>query len=348
GSADNKGQHFAHIMAIQFLYENYREIFDSVNIKLILDGDEELGSPTMRPFVLNHKDLLAADFILISDGPSLDKNGPTLVGSVRGIVSFQITISHNQSDLHSGNFGGVARSATLDLKNLLDSMVDTEGYVTIEGFYNDIEDQSELEKSALVDLESIYDDNIASYGITRAIRTKGHSNPFLNQAWPTLNINGLSAGGVGNKRRTIIPQKAIASIDCRLVYAQDPERVMGLIKKHISTWAEVQGIQSAIELETENFMAPPPSSLSSEYIHLVKTAIAKGFQKEPKLVPRLGGSLPTSLFPEILGKPAILFPISLPDSRNHGPNENLDIEFLEFGIVSSVFILVDFAKDTNR
>lgn len=344
GTADNKGQHFAHIMALRYLREFHPQVFDKMNIKFILDGDEELGSFTLPEIVESKKDLLSCDFIYISDGPSLTTNAPTIVGSVRGIIDFQIKVKHNKSDLHSGNFGGVARSATTDLINLLGTMVDDKGKVLIDGFYDDVKIATIKEIKALEDLRGIYNDIIREYGITRAPIHSSKRNEELNQLYPTLNINGLKAGGVNDERRTIIPSEAIASIDCRLVHKQKPEKIKELIEKHVNSYANTHNIEGAIRVDFGHAMDPVESSINSEYIDLVTEATTEGFGVPPKIVPRLGGSLPIYLFPKFLKSPVILVPLSHPDSRNHAPNENIDIPYMEAGVATTVSLLLKMAR----
>ncbi|OLS21776.1 MAG: Succinyl-diaminopimelate desuccinylase [Candidatus Heimdallarchaeota archaeon LC_2] len=347
GSADNKGQHYAHLMGLRYFKENYPEEFNKVNIKFILDGDEELGSFSLPAVVEQNKELLMADFVIVSDGPSLIETAPTIVGGVRGIVSFQIKIKHNKIDLHSGNFGGVGRSATFDALNLVRTMIDESGKVLIDGFYDDIEELSELEKTALKNLEPVYNKIISDRDITPAIRVNEYSHPFLNEAWPTLNINGLLAGGVKNERRTIIPSETYLSIDCRLVSNQNPEKISRLIKDHIIKWSKTNGIENAIEIDMEGTMAPSTSSLNSKFLNIIQEATRKGFGVEPVLVPRLGGSLPIQLFPRILDRPVFLIPYALADENNHSPNENLDLNYFKSGVITSVELMKLLASKVN-
>ncbi|MHA2098913.1 MAG: M20/M25/M40 family metallo-hydrolase [Candidatus Kariarchaeaceae archaeon] len=347
GTADNKGQHYAHLLGIRYFRKNYPEEFSKVNIKFILDGDEELGSFSLPEVVENNKDLLTADFVIVSDGPSLVETAPTIVGGVRGIVSFQVKIKHNQIDLHSGNFGGVARSAAFDALNLISSMINKDGKVLIAGFYDDIDELSNLEQGALQNLEPVYEKIMSDRGITPAIRPDNHSHQFLNEAWPTLNINGLETGGVKNQRRTIIPSEAYVSIDCRLVAKQDPEKIKRAVENHITSWAKEIGVENAVDIDMEGAMAPSTSSLNSEYLPIIKEATTRGFGVHPVLVPRLGGSLPIQLFPRILNKPVFLVPYALPDENNHSPNENLDLDYFKSGVVASVELLRLLASKAN-
>ncbi|MCE7737449.1 MAG: M20 family dipeptidase [Candidatus Heimdallarchaeota archaeon] len=347
GTADNKGQHYAHLLGLRYFKKYYPDEFKKVNIKFILDGDEELGSFSLPQVVEENKELLMADFVIVSDGPSLVETAPTIVGGVRGIVSFQVKISHNHIDLHSGNFGGVGRSAAFDIMNLISSMIDKNGIVLMEGFYDDIEELSELEKGALQDLVPLYEKIMSDRKLTPAVRPEGHTHEFLNEAWPTFNINGLLTGGVKNERRTIIPSEAYFSVDCRLVPNQDPVKIVKIIENHISTWAKEQGIEEAIEIDMEGTMSPPPSSLNSDSLSIIQEAASKGFGVDPILVPRLGGSLPIELFPRLMDRPVFLLPYALADENNHSPNENLDLDYFKKGVITSVELLRILAKKAN-
>ncbi len=340
GTADNKGQHFAHILALRYLREFHKEVFDKINIKFMLDGDEELGSYSLPEVIKQNSDMFSADFIYVSDGPSLSTDKPSIVCSVRGILDFQIIVKHNQSDLHSGNFGGVARSATLDLVKILDSMLNENAEVLIDGFYDNVINASDKEIDALNKMDNLYTALIAEYKLTPAVNYKNRDNKQLNQLYPTLNINGLRAGGVGNKRRTIIPSEATASIDCRMVPDMNPERLIELINMHVKTKSKEMGIEDAVTIEFGHYMDPIKTSIDSEYIELVRSATKIGFGVEPMIVPRLGGSLPIYLFPKYLDRPVVLVPLSHPDSRNHAPNENLDIPYFESGVVTMVALLL--------
>lgn len=345
GSADNKGQHYAYLLALRYLKEYDPETFKRVKIKIILDGDEERGSFSLPPVLKEMKQDLKADLILISDGPSLVYDKPTLVGSVRGIFGFQITIKHGK-DLHSGNFGGISRSATTDLIHLLQSMVDKNGKSKIEGFYDDVEPPSANELQYLQDLEPIYQNIMETAPLTPAPKIDGKDNKFLNQFYPTFNINGLSAGGVDGNRRTIIPGMAKASIDCRMVPNMSSRNLKRLIENHVYTWAEREGISQNVSIEYESPMEPVTTSLDSSYVDLIKEGLETGFLTSPVIVPRLGGSLPTYLFPLILEAPTFLVPFALPDENNHAPNENLDVEYFKKGVLSSISILQLLAKKT--
>ncbi len=347
GSADNKGQHYAHLLALRYLKEEMPEIHEGLNIKFILDGDEERGSFTMKNVLEKNRRKLESDLIIVSDGPALHMRRPTIVGSVRGILGFQITIDFGQ-DLHSGNFGGIGRSAVLEIVKLLNSMVEQNGRCKVEGFYDDVGEPSEIELEFLNDLEEIYKEIIQGRGIVAAPYIDGKDNKYLNQMYPTFNINGLQAGGVDENRRTIIPGIAKASVDCRLVPNMDSETIKGKIQNHVMNWAEENGITKYVKVKFEASMEPVQSSLISPHLEIIKQGLEEGFEKPAILVPRLGGSLPIYLFPKILGSPTFLVPYALPDENNHAPNENLDIEYFKNGVIASIMVMKNLWEKSDR
>ncbi|MHA2504330.1 MAG: M20/M25/M40 family metallo-hydrolase, partial [Candidatus Kariarchaeaceae archaeon] len=319
GSADNKGQHFAHFMALEYFREKFPEKFGELDVRFILDGDEERGSFSLAEVFEAYKSRLDADIMIVSDGPSLVTDKPTIVGSVRGILTFQITIKHNPEDLHSGNFGGMARSATQDLVHLLTDMFDDTGRCLIPGFYDDVTPPSELELSLIGKLQGVLEAIGDERGYARATVQEGKDNGYQNQFWPTFNINGISAGGVKKERRTIIPAEAVASVDCRLVPNMRSDVIKKLIGDFIDDWGRKHNCLEGISVDFEHAMESLSSSLNNENLGLVQEALEAGFGTEAVLVPRLGGSLPLYLFPEYLGKDVFLVPYALPDENNHAP-----------------------------
>ncbi|MHA2170108.1 MAG: M20/M25/M40 family metallo-hydrolase [Candidatus Kariarchaeaceae archaeon] len=339
GTADNKGQHFAHFLALQYLRENEPEILEKVNVKFILDGDEELGSFSLPGFFEEHGHLLKADFMYFSDGPNFVNRKPTVSGGTRGMLTFQIKIKHNPEDLHSGNFGGVARPAALDLITLLNSMIRSDGKSLVNGYYDDVASPTERESEVLDQLDDVYEGIVKSRELTPARKIDGHSHAFMNELWPTMNINGLLTGNVGNKVRTAIPSEAHASIGCRLVPNQDPQDIREKIAKHIGEWTKENGIVGAVTVDFENAMAPIPSSINSPYMDLVIQAAREGFDEEPLVIPRIGASMETEVFPKYLGLSIFSVPYALLDENNHAPNENLDIPFFESGVVTTAALI---------
>jgi acetylornithine deacetylase/succinyl-diaminopimelate desuccinylase-like protein len=344
GSADNKGQHYAHILAIKYLKEKMPEILEKINIKFMLDGDEEIGSFSLPGFFEVNADRLKADFMYFSDGPNFIDKVPSICGGTRGMLTFQITVKHNPEDLHSGNFGGVGRSASLDLTKLLNSMVREDGKCLVQGFYDEVAPPTTKESEVIDKLDMVYEKIIDGQTLTRAPSIDGKSNAFMNELWPTFNINGLKTGNVGEKRRTVIPKEAIASIGCRLVPNQDPSDLQSKIKSHIMNWGADNGIKNAITIEFENTMKPIPSSINSPYIDLVVAAAREGFAEEPIVVNRLGASMETEVFPKFLNVEIFNVPYALVDENNHAPNENLDIPFFESGVCTTVALLAKLAE----
>jgi len=339
GSADNKGQHYAHLKAIEFFKDYYPEEFEKLSIIFVLDGDEERGSFSMKEVFENRAQDFKADLTIVSDGPALVYDRPTIVGSVRGILTFQIHLKYQPEDLHSGNFGGIGRSAVRDLIELVSDLVDSDGRCKIEGFYDSVQSPSPIERESLDQLHPVIDEIIKRRGIIAAPIQPNQSLATQNQLWPTFNINGISAGGVGTERRTIIPSEATVSIDIRLVPNMDSARITELIREFIEFWKQSHQIPAELDLEFEHAMETLSSSLTDPNLQIIHDALKQGFDQSPLLVPRLGGSLPLYLFPEYLNRNVFLVPLALPDENNHAANENLDLPYFYRGMVSSVYLL---------
>jgi len=340
GSGDNKGQHYAHLLALRYLRDKEPAVFNAINVKFVLDGDEEKGSPTMESFITENKERLKSDFVYLSDGPSTISTTASILGSARGIKGAEVTIEHNPVDLHSGNWGGVARSATRDLIALISDMVDPNGKVLIPGFYDAVLPPTPIEQAALDILDPIYDELIKQEKVEPApLINPPEKYAFQNQKYPTMNVNGIRAGDVGEDYRTVIPKKAVASLDMRLVPKLSSQAVFELVEKFINDWATDKGIPNSVSITTESGMEPAPSSFGTEAFNLVTRACTGAFQNDPLKELSLGGSLPTFYFPEILKIPCVIVPYALPDEKNHAPNENLDIPYMENGVAATAALL---------
>lgn len=303
------------------------------NIKVIMDFEEELGSPQLPQAVKQHKEALAADMLIIFDGPRHVSNEPTLSFGARGICTITITTFGPRLPVHSGNYGNYTPNPALRLAQLLASMKDDEGRVTIPGFYNGIA-LTEKEKKIL---KEVPDDEVQIkkfLGIAEPDKVGGSFQESLQ--YPTLNIRGLNSLYVGEQSRTLIPAEATAEIDIRLVSSSDPERLIGLVRSHV----ESKGYY-LVEIEpTEEERLKYPriaafrSSISygafqtpfdSEVGLWLNRAMAKAFGKEPIKIRTGGGSIPISPFVITLGIPAVAVPTVNADNNQHAENENIRV-----------------------
>ncbi len=336
GVGDNKGQHFAQLLALEAMLACRGTL--PCHIKVLLEGEEEIGSPQMPPFIRAHRELLASDLVIISDGP-VDVSGRSqILFGVRGIVSFELRAHGANRDLHSGNWGGVAPNPLWTLVHLLSTMKNERGEITIEGFYEHILPPTALEKQALdalpVDVEEIK----RSLALTHFDQPRERSYAERLSLWPTLTINGLHGGYAGPGSKTVLPHMAFAKCDIRLVEAQKGSDILAKVQAHVHKHAP------EVEVIEQGMMDPSKTPLDSPFTQPIRLGITVAQGQEPLLVPAMGGSLPEYVFTKILGIPTFNVPYANADEANHAPNENLEIERFFLGIKTGIGMLTAIAR----
>lgn len=317
------------------------------NIKVIMDFEEELGSPRLPQAVLDNSDLLSADMLIIFDGPRHITNRPTLTFGARGIATIQLTTYGPAVPQHSGHFGNYAPNPALRLSKLLASMKDDDGRVTIPGFYDGIEISPEVERI----LRQVPDNDRSikeRLQIARTDRVGGYYQEAIQ--YPSLNIRGMQSGWIDEKVRTIIPGWARAEIDVRLVLESDPDRLIRLIREHIEGegYVVLDRIPNKEERMTHAKIATFTSEVSyqsfrtdfdSEVGLWLRSALQNAFDQEPIMIRMSGGSIPISPFVTTLGIPAVTVPTVNRDNNQHSPNENLRLGNYREGIKTMIAIL---------
>lgn len=319
GASDMKGQVFACIAAIESILRTGEF---PVNIKLIFEGEEEIGSPNLKPFLRDHKDLLKSTVAFNPDTGMLGKTTPTIVYGLRGLSYFEIRVFGPDRDLHSGVYGGIVHNPAQVLCDLISKMHDEEGRVTLPGFYDkvkDLPDEERRELSRLERDEQYYRDHI---GIKGLWGENGFSSVERLGARPTLEVNGILSGFVGQGSKTIIPSKAMAKISTRLVPNQDPEEVYDQLLRFMK-----ENAPKTIRWEVEKISTGSPS-ISDLQLNETK-ALIKALRTVWGVDPvykREGGSVPVVAdMQEILGIDSVLTGFGLPDDNIHSPNEKLDL-----------------------
>lgn len=331
GVGDNKGQHFAQILALESLLALRGEL--PCNVIVLLEGEEEVGSPHIADFVRTHRDLLKADLVITSDGP-LPKDGrPTIEFGVRGVVSFELRARGANRDLHSGNFGGIVPNPLWTLVHLLSTMKNPEGEITIEGFYDHVQPPTELERAALARLP--IDEDAAKRDLEiEQFDAPLHRSYYERLAcWPTLTINGLHGGYGGPGSKTVLPREALAKCDIRLVEAQTVEEIFAKVESHVRRHAP------GVEFIRQGGMDPSKTPLDSPFVEPLRQGILAAQGEEPLLIPAMGGSLPDYVFTKTLGIPDFTVPYANADESNHAPNENLELERFIRGIKTGAAML---------
>jgi acetylornithine deacetylase/succinyl-diaminopimelate desuccinylase-like protein len=328
-TSDAKGPAAAFLASLDALKELKKE--PNYNIKVIMDFEEELGSPRLPAAVNTYKNELSADWFIIFDGPRHVSNQPTLTFGARGICEITLTTFGPRAHMHSGNYGNYAPNPALRLSQLLASMKDEEGKVIIPGFYDGIVLTDE-EKRVL----KLVPDNEEELKHFLGIAEPDQVAPTFQEAmqYPTLNIRGLDALYIGEKARTLIPAWATAEIDIRLVPSSNPDRLIELVRQHVISkgyhvvatepteeermkYPKIAAIQSSISYGA--FQTPFNSALGLWLDKAMKNA----FQKEPIKIRTAGGSIPISPFVVTLDIPAVAVPTVNADNNQHAENENI-------------------------
>ncbi len=330
GVGDNKGQHFAQILGIEATLAVLGTL--PCNVKVLLEGEEEIGSPRMPEFIREHRDELTADLVITADGPTHESGQGTLHFGVRGVLSFELRARGANHDLHSGNWGGIAPNPIWTLIHLLGTMKNDQGTVTIDGFYDNVQPLTPLEREALealpVDLPKIKRE--LELDALDAPAERGFFERL--SAWPTFTINGFHGGYGGPGSKTVLPHDAYVKCDIRLVEAQTADEVFAKVEAHVRKYGP------NVEIVRQGSMDPSKTPIESVYTAPLVGAITAA-QGTPLLVPALGGSLPDYVFTKILGIPAFGTPYANADEANHAPNETLEIERFYNGIKTGAAVL---------
>ncbi|TDF41502.1 M20/M25/M40 family metallo-hydrolase [Alteromonadaceae bacterium M269] len=344
-ASDSKGPMTQFIFAIRALQKQKIDL--DFNLKVIVDTEEELGSPNLAKAVKANRELLSADMLLIFDGPPHASNKPTLNFGARGIATVTLTMHGPVVPQHSGHYGNYVPNPAFALSHLLASMKSPEGKVLIDGYYDGINLSDALKQS----LASVPDDAKAlktAMGFSKPDQVAGTLQESLQ--YPSLNIRGLSSAWVGDKVRTIIPDKAIAELDIRLVQETDPEQLLSLLKKHIESqgFVVIDSEPTAEQRRSDSRFVQFKSKVSygafrtdfdSEPGLLARKAMKRLHGQEPILVRTLGGSVPIAPFVEILDLPAVLVPTVNIDNNQHSPNENIRIGHFVEGLEIAIAVL---------
>jgi acetylornithine deacetylase/succinyl-diaminopimelate desuccinylase-like protein len=343
GSADDKGQIYIHFKAIEAYLKNHGSL--PVNLKLLIEGEEEVGSVNLEKFVKEHKELLKADIVLISDSSMFKKGVPSVCYGLRGLAYMEVEVTGPNRDLHSGTFGGSVHNPIQALSEMIASLHDKNGRVTIPGFYDDVRPLTRAERAAFKKLPWNDRQYAKDLGVKALYGEQGFST--LERVWarPTLECNGIWGGYTGEGAKTVLPSKAYAKISIRLVPDQQSARVAKLFAKHIRSIApktvkvEVRALHGG-----EAALTP----IDSPGVQAAVAALEKGFGKKP-LYQREGGSIPIVVqFKKILGLDTVLLGFGLPDENAHAPDEHINLDNFYGGIRTSIHFYDEFPKFWNN
>lgn len=339
GSADDKGQVFMHMKAVEaHLKQNGRL---PLNIKFIIEGEEEVGSEHLDDFIIGHKEELAADVVVISDSAMFARGVPSICYGLRGLVYFQLDLRGSSTDLHSGSFGGAVANPGFVLAQMIAQMKDRSGHIRIPGFYDDVVPLQDAERQAWASLPFVEKQYRKAFGIPKLAGETGFTTLERTWARPTLEVNGLLSGFTGDGAKTVLPAVAMAKISMRLVPNQDPGKIADLFDDYVKKLAP-----KTVDIKLTRMHGGKPwmTSFDNAFVQAAGRAIEKGFGRAP-VYTREGGSIPVvSTFQEVLGLPSVLFGVGLPDENAHAPNEKLDLINFHNGVIASAYLYDEIAR----
>ncbi len=338
GATDDKGQVYMHIKTVQALLATSNEL--PLNVKFIIEGEEEIGSPSLEPFLQANKELLSCDVVLVSDTALYAPMLPTLTYGLRGLCYMEIEVTGPNRDLHSGTFGGAVANPINILAQIISKMHDENGKVTIPGFYDDVVELTVHEREELAKLEFSETEYKAHLEVDELWGEKGFTVIERTGARPTLDCNGIWGGFSGAGAKTVIPSKASAKISMRLVANQNPEK----IGKHFRDFVERVAPDSVkVKVSFVHGAEACLVPIESKAITAAATALSRAFGKET-VYQREGGSIPVvAKFKKILGADSVLMGLGLNTENLHSPDEHFDLNHFRLGIISSAFFMEEYS-----
>lgn len=330
GADDDKGQAMIQVKAFEYLVKNG---LMKHRVRFIFEGEEEIGSPSLVDFITEHKSLLESDIILVSDTSMVGKDTPSITTGLRGLAYWQIEVTGPNRDLHSGHFGGAVKNPANALCEILAKLVDADGKVTIPGFYDKVLPMSQEERDSIARIpfsQKAYNEAI---DIDVEVGEKGYSTLERNACRPCFDICGMWSGYTGEGSKTVLPSKAYAKVSCRLVPNQDSEEIAAAFVQYINRIAPAGVRVQVTPLHGgQGYVCPMdlPAYKAAE----------KGFEiafgKKP-IAARRGGSIPIIAdFERVLGQKTILMGFGLEANAIHSPNESMDLEVWQNGIIAVV------------
>lgn len=334
GASDNKGQLFLHLKIIEAFMTTTGKL--PFNVKVCLEGEEEIGSPSFPGFLHQNEELLKADFVLISDTAMLGENKPSVCYGLRGLLEFQLEVKGPQFDVPSGLYGGAINNPIHALVTLLSTMHDEDGRISIVGFYDQVLMTTPEEIEAFSRLPHDDKEMTNSLGVPELFGEKGYTT--IERIWtrPTLEVNAISGGFQGEGIKTIIPSVVSAKVTCRLVPNQNPEILRHLIEEHVRLH-QPHGVNVSVKFY--DAALPYVASLDHPLIQLAAKSYEKAYGVNAFFI-RAGGSIPVvETFARMFDVPVVLMGFGLPNSNVHGPNEFFSLENFDKGLLTLYYFL---------
>jgi acetylornithine deacetylase/succinyl-diaminopimelate desuccinylase-like protein len=343
GSVDDKGQVLMHLAAIEAHMRTRGRL--PINVKVVVEGEEEIGSPNFERAIERYGDLLSADVAVISDTAVYAEDVPSLTTSVRGLVHWEITVHGPSTDVHSGYFGGIVCNPIEALARIIDELKDADGRIVVPGFYDGVPD---LDPEVLSELRQLpFDERkeARQLGVPELAGERGRLP--LERMWfrPTLECNGIWGGYQGPGSKTIIPSFAKAKLSARLVGSQNPRRVREIVTQYVKRIAP-DGVR--IEIEEGGDVPAVVVSRDHPVVAAAARAMKAGFGKEPVFIGTGGSIGPVASFDRVLEIPQVMIGVGLPDDQIHAPNEQFTLTQFFGGIVTMALLYDEIAATVKK
>lgn len=339
GANDNKGQNFVHIKSVEAYFKTKKSL--PVNVKFLIEGEEEIGSSNLEKFIKENKQLLKCDAVMISDTSLYAKGIPTINYGLRGLAYMEIEVVGPNRDLHSGSFGGAVANPINVLAQIIAKLQDEDGKATIPNFYKDVIPLTDFEKENIENLKFSDKAFARELKVAELQGEKGFNT--LERLWarPTLDCNGIIGGYTEEGAKTVLPSKASAKISMRLVPNQDPKKIGREFKKYVKSLAPKS---VKINVKEMHGGLPVVVSLEDKSVQAAAAAASKAFGKKTVFT-REGGSIPIVVkFGKQLKAPTVLMGLGLDTDDIHSPNEHFSIDSFKKGILASAYFFDEFAK----
>jgi len=339
GATDDKGQMFMHVKSVEAYLKTVSKL--PLNVKFIIEGEEEIGSSSLEKFVNENKDMIGCDAVLISDTALFAAGIPTLTYGLRGLSYMEVVVTGPNRDLHSGSFGGSVANPINILTEIISKLMDKNGKITIPGFYKDVLKLTKKERDNFKSLPFSEKKYAKDLGVKELKGEKGFST--LERVWtrPTLDCNGIIGGFTGAGAKTVLPSKVSAKISMRLVPHQDPKKIAKLFTNYVK---KIAPKSVKVEIKDLHGAYPIVTLLDDKSTKAASIAISKAFGKKTVFM-REGGSIPIVVtFAQKLKAAPVLMGLGLNSENLHSPNEHFDLNHFHLGIQSSAYFMEEFAK----
>lgn len=334
GACDDKGQMFTHVKALQSYLKTQGRL--PVNVKCLFEGEEEIGSPNLVPFVARNRKDLAADVAVASDTRMLGPDSPAISYSERGSLNLELEVRGQKHDLHSGNFGGAVHNPLQALCEIVGKLHDSSGRIAVPHFYDNVRNWSRGERARMFQTGPSDEDILHEAGTPKAWGEKGYTLYERTTLRPSLAVTGISGGYQGPGGKRIIPARALAKLNIRLVADQDPDEIERLFREFI---ARVTPAAVHTSIRKQSAAKPVLMDPTHPVMRAAAASYKRGFGVHPVFL-RSGGTIPVvSAFKEVLRIPTVLMGFALPDDRIHAPNEKFHLPNFYRGIATSIWFL---------